>query len=127
MELSKLILTIVEGEPMASVQTKLGLKSAPELDDEDPRGTTFYHFADLGAWVFFTGEGQVKSIRFNAPFALAVDGVCIGNTRDEVMKVRGRPDRFHPIDDKERWIYYGPPFLRVDFDPASNRVDKIFR
>jgi hypothetical protein len=124
---SEAALSIEEGDTLASVQQRLGIQHPPAIDDEVPPEATFYHFPELGFWVFFRDGGLVYSIRFDAPFALPVNGVRIGDSRDQVRNVLGRPARLHPIDDKERWISDQPRFLRVDFDPRTARVDEIYK
>jgi hypothetical protein len=120
------ILTIEPGDDLASVQRKLGVSAPPVPDEQDPRGTTFYHFPENGTWVFFNRDALVESIRFNSPFGQPIDGVRIGDTEGMVRQTRGEPDRLHPLD-PNAWVYEKPRFVRFDFDPVSRRVIEIYR
>jgi hypothetical protein len=119
--------TIMRGDTVGSVQSKLKLSAAPTpMAPEDGKGS-FYHLDDLGFWVFFDDNGHVYSLRYDANFPYAIEGIKMGDSRDAVQKARGKRDRLHSVQDKERWIYDKPRFLRVDFDPTNSRVERIFR
>lgn len=120
-------LEIKRGDQVAAVQKRLGLTTAPAaLSPADGEGT-FLHLDDLGFWVFFDTSGLVYSLRYDGAFPYPVEGIRIGDTRDHVRKVRGNPDRVHPVADKERWLYDRPHFFRVDFDPETRLVERMFR
>jgi hypothetical protein len=110
------------------VKNRLGLNISPESLDADDGSGYFYHLTDLGFWVFFKGDYKVYSIRFDFPYPYAIEGVRIGDTKEEVIITKGKPDRYFSVPDgKSRWIYDVPHFLRVDFDSETNRVENIFR
>lgn len=121
-------LTIRKGDSISVAQAGLALESLPEpISESDGKGC-FYHLADLGFWVFFNEEGIVYSIRFDSFYPYPVEGIRIGDSKQQVLNVRGKPNRHFPVHDgKERWIYDTPRFLRVDFDPENGCVEKIFR
>jgi hypothetical protein len=119
--------TIRRGDSLESVQNTLGLSISPEpLEEEDGPGY-FYHLTDLGFWVFFNEDYKVYSIRFDTPYQYAIQGVKIGDTKEQVMRTKGKPDRYFPFSDAQsQWIYDKPYFMRIDFDLDNNRVKNIF-
>jgi len=128
MSLKHPTLAIRRGDSLKSVQNRLGLTIPPEPLAEDDGSGYFYHLANLGFWVFFNEDYKVYSIRFDDPYPYAIEGIQIGDTKEEVIIKKGKPNRYFPVpDDKSRWIYDVPQFLRVDFDSETNRVEKIFR
>lgn len=129
MNLNHPTLTVRNGDALDAVQTMLGLTDPPETLEADDGGPGyFYHLEDLGFWVFFRLTREVYSIRFDHPYPYRVDGVHIGDSMESVLHARGKPDRHFPIvDDKPRWIYDKPRFLRVDFHRETKRVEHIFR
>lgn len=121
-------LDLQKGDTVEAVQHKLGLTHAPTPSPDTDPPANHYHLADVGVWVFFNEHNKVYSIRFDAPFAHAIEGVKIGDTKDAVVAARGQPDRQMQMPDrKARWIWDRPRFLRVDFDPKTNVVEKVFR
>lgn len=121
-------LVVSRGDSLDSVRNILRLSSPPEALDESDGPGYFYHLPGLGFRVFFDGAKQVYSIRFDHPYPYAVEGVRIGDTEEDVINARGKPDRHFPVPDGQaRWIYDRPRFLRVDFNPETNRVETIFR
>jgi len=121
-------LRIRRGDSLQSVQKILGLTVSPEIESDDGEEMRFYHLADLGFWVFFDDSAQVYSIRIDPPYLYAVEGVRIGDTKDKVLSVRGKPHRYFPVQDgTDRWLYDRPSFFRVDFNPDTDCVENIFR
>lgn len=128
MEAKHPALTIERGDTLEVVQQKLGLTEPPTPQEPFAgMGAAYYHLPDIGFWVFFKADNRVYTMRFDAEFPHDVEGVRVGDTRDRVLEQRGKPDRLHPVGDKERWIYDKPKFLRIDFDASTNTVEKIFR
>ena len=62
------------------------------LSDNYPPGS-YYRFVDIGVWVFFDPQGQVDTVRYDAPFSGSLDGVYIGEKRDVMIAKKGKPDR----------------------------------
>jgi hypothetical protein len=121
-------LEINKGDTINAVKQKLGLVEEPERLREGDKLTFHYHLAELGFWVFFNESGIAYSIRFDHPFPYLIKGIRIGDTKDHVLAVLGKPQRYLPIpDSKNRWIYDKEPRIRVDFNSNSERVEKIFR
>ncbi len=121
-------LTISRGDSLDSVQRSLQLTAPPDQIPDPEFVGSFYHLDELGFWVFFNQDSCVYSIRFESPFRYDIEGIRIGDAREEVIRTRGKPHRKLPIPDaKERWVYDRPRFLRIDFDPETDRVETIFR
>ena len=117
MSLKHPTLLICKGDSLDLVQNRIGLSIPPELLDEDDGYRYFYHLTDLGFWVFFNEDYKVYSIRFDYPYSYAIEGVQIGDTKEEVITTKGKPTRYFPVPDgKSRWIYDIPHFMRIDFD-----------
>ena len=119
---------ISRGDSIDAVRELLQLAEPPEPIPDPERAGSFYHLDELGFWVFFDKDSLVYSIRFESPYEHEVEGIRIGSTREEVMQIHGKAQRKLPIPDStERWIYDRPRFLRIDFNPQTNLVEKIFR
>src|SRR4030095_7387065 len=100
----------------------------PERLADSDKVIFHYHLPELGFWVFFNESGVVYSIRFDNPYPYPVGGIRIGDTKNHVLDVLGKPQRYLPIPDSQnRWIYDKEPRIRVDFNGQSERVEKIFR
>jgi hypothetical protein len=82
---------------------------------------------DDGAVTAYSQNGTVYSVRIKSPFAGDVRGIKIGDTKDEVIRVLGKPNRLWPVHDGiDRWFYDAKSFMRVDFDPETNLVECIY-
>jgi hypothetical protein len=80
-----------------------------------------------GVRLFFNiNTGKLETIRFDAPFALPVGGVYIGNTKAEVKDIRGKADRIDPFPFPKAlpttiWIYEKTgDWVRYDFEKKRN-------
>src|SRR5882672_9524291 len=56
-------------------------------------------FEEQGLWIFLDDALIVRSMRFDSPFRGRVDGVAIGETALEVLRIKGRPSRKWPVAD----------------------------
>jgi len=84
-------------------------------------------FFSEGVRLFFDIHShKLDTIRFDAPFALPVGGVCIGNTQKEVKSIRGRAERIDPFPFPETlpttiWMYGKVgDWIRYDFEKDRN-------
>jgi hypothetical protein len=117
-----------QGTPLADVQTTLGTDDRPVTEQSDERKLIVLRLPQHGVKVFFDDNDVVRTVRFESPFAGAVRGVRIGARKDDVRRLLGNPQRPWPVaDGVDRWLYDEPEFIRVDFDPATDRVRSIFR
>jgi hypothetical protein len=120
-------LEINKGDNLDSVKKLLGLGDPQLLPDPD-KVIYHYHLPELGFWVFFNESNVVYSIRYEHPYPYAIGGVHVGDTKDKVLQILGKPQRYLPIPDgRNRWIYDKPPKIRLDFNNQSELVEKIFK
>ena len=81
---------------------------------------------ERGIWMFLDDEFRVRTLRFDAPFAGAIDGVHIGDTARRVRQIKGKVDRKWPVDDGRKTWLYDSPFVRFDFNVETDAVETIF-
>ena len=84
---------ISRGDPVEAVKAAYGIPYAPQkLERPTPAGTAYqYHFERYGTWVFFDDRLLVSSLRLDAPFRGAVQGVAIGDSADRLRAGKGPP------------------------------------
>ena len=84
---------ISRGDPVEAVKAAYGVPYAPQkLERPTPAGTAYqYHFERYGTWVFFDDRLLVSSLRLDAPFRGAVQGVAIGDSADRLRAAKGPP------------------------------------
>lgn len=80
---------------------------------------TALRLTDVGLWFFFDETSQIRTIRFDAPFAGAVAGIKIGDSRDKVTQLLGKP----PNDTDNTVAYYSSATFWFD---DSGHVVSIF-
>jgi len=79
----------------------------------------------MGTYLNFTEEKILKSISFNSPFSVAVDGIKIGMNMNEVEKIKGLPEKIETSDEFPEmvdWFYYSKNIVYYFID---NKVDDI--
>jgi hypothetical protein len=114
-------------EPWEQISVALGISEqpAPYAVDGRPKGS-HVRLEERGIWIFLNDENRVRSIRFDRPFRGRIDGVAVGDTAKEVLRIKGRPDRKWPVaDGVRRWLYDRHGFMRIDFDD-DDAVETIF-
>lgn len=86
---------IKKGDSLARVQAFYKITSEPQATPRPTRGSYYYsyHLPQYGVWVFFDSEKRVQSLRFDHPFAGKIEGVSIGDSKTEVLKLKGEPVR----------------------------------
>jgi hypothetical protein len=129
-----------KGDPLSKVKEFYGVSYDPQKSDPPtPSGIYYtYHFAKYGVYVFFDNFLQVATLRFDRPFSGKIDGVSVGDTKDEVVKLKGEPPtRFESPDLNnvhlgarlslnEAWVYKGEgELLRYDLGSVSGKVQTI--
>lgn len=108
---------ISAGDSIAKVKEFFQISEDPKrLEQPTPGGTYYsYRFPAYGIYIFFDDAKLVKSLRFDPPFAGKIDGVSIGDTREQVLSLKGEPTkRFEGLPDKQAIENGGPAFLRME-------------
>jgi hypothetical protein len=80
------------GDTVDKVKEAYNTPLDPEPSDSSTqRGGTQLRLKTKGLWFFFNKEGKIYTIRLEAPFRGAINGVKIGDTAAKMMKVMGPP------------------------------------
>ena len=59
-----------------------------------PGGPSYtYHFPAYGIYIFFDDAKLVRTLRFEPPFTGKVEGVSIGDSKDQILKLKGEPTK----------------------------------
>lgn len=110
---------------LEKIQSAYGTTQAPTPDIDATThkqdGTTL-NLKDAGVVFGFTDAGKIKFIGLLNPFKGTVAGLKVGDTRDTVEKVLGKPtdaDSFGTVAD------YGPT-LEIWYDINTNQVDRFW-
>ncbi len=80
------------GDPVSKVQGFYGITFEP-TKDTTPSTEYRYHFPEYGVWVFFNANRLVTTLRFERPFSGKIAGIGIGDSKEEVRRMRGEPLR----------------------------------
>ncbi len=82
-----------KGDTVDKVKKFYNISSDPKKwDRPTPGGTAYqYHFPEYGVWVFLNPNLQISSLRFDRPFAGKIGDVAIGDTKDDVLRIKGKP------------------------------------
>jgi hypothetical protein len=112
------------GDAPAKIQNAYHTAQAPAPDIDatthKQNGTTL-NFTEAGVDFGFSNDGTIKVIGLTAPFKGTVAGLKIGDTRDAVEKVLGKPtdaDSFGTVAD------YGPT-LEIWYEANTNQVTRF--
>jgi hypothetical protein len=89
-------------------------------------GMTNVHLANEGMWCFFDPSNQLSSVRIEAPFTAAVDGVKIGDSLEQVNAVLGASVKNFPFADSRAYLYFKNPKTFERFDVHDGVVRAIF-
>lgn len=80
-----------------------------------------------GAVTAYSKNGKIYSVRIKSPFSGDVRGIKIGDSKSEVIRLLGKPNRLWPVHDGiDRWFYDSQSFMRVDFNPETDLVEFIY-
>jgi hypothetical protein len=93
-----------KGDPLSRVKEFYRVSNDPEKHPPAPGKTQYvYHFVECGVWVFFDNALLVQTLRFDRPFSGKIEGVSVGNTKEELVKLKGEPlKKFRGIPDAEQ-------------------------
>ncbi|WP_374326671.1 hypothetical protein [Azonexus sp.] len=116
------------GDSWPDAQAALDTTAALEPYFNDPAVQSGWHINlfERGIWLFLDDALRIRTLRFDAPFAGAIDGVRIGDTSRQVRQIKGKFDRKWPVNDGRKTWLYDSPFVRFDFNVASDTVETIF-
>jgi len=84
----------------------------------------YYHFKQIGVWIFFDEKKQVKSLRFDPPFIGQIRGIAIGDSEAKLFKKHGEPQMklnglFTQQSSSTGWSYDGGVMAWVRYDVGS--------
>ena len=126
----------IEGMPIKIGDTYDRVKQAYDtsLTPEPVRsihdGETGVHLKTRGVWFFFAKDGRIDTIRLDAPFQGAVNGVRIGDTTARLRDVLGEPVKTlkPPITpEHEAYVYYIDDQTTARFDvDDDNKIETVF-
>jgi hypothetical protein len=80
----------------------------------------YYQNEYIGININFTDNKILDHIFFDPPFSLAVDGIKIGMSKNEVEKIKGKPEDGDPAEDY--WFYYSK---NIFYEFEENKVYSI--
>jgi hypothetical protein len=129
-----------KGDPLSKVKEFYRVSYDPQESGPRVPGSFYYayDFPKYGVSVFFDNLLQVLTLRFDRPFSGKIDGISIGDTKEQVVKLKGEPLRkFQSPDFKkaqenkrtslnEVWVYESESeFFRCEFGSSSNKLQTI--
>ena len=107
------------GDDVATVRRVLKLDYDPEVIEPPPasrrtrtpqESQSIYKIRTKGIWIIFTSSGKVDTIRLEAPYAIPIAGISLGDSLGKVISTHGKPlprsNMFapgiylYPLDDK---------------------------
>ncbi|MEW6349350.1 MAG: hypothetical protein AB1646_09835 [Thermodesulfobacteriota bacterium] len=117
-----------KGDSLDVVKKFYGVSREPTAESR-PLPTSphfFYRLPQYGVWVYFDSGKKVLFLRFEQPFAGKIDGVCIGDAKKDVLKLKGEPARqSQGLPDAEALTYRKKRELEIIEnlpDPASKEL-----
>lgn len=112
-------------DTLDKIKTAYNTTEAPEPDinpaTHKQDGTTLY-LKDAGVVFTFTDAGKIKVIGLLKPYAGTVAGLKIGDTRDAVEKILGKPT---DADSGGTTVDYGTT-LEIWYDLSTNKVERFW-
>ncbi len=117
-----------KGDSLDAVKKFYRVSREPTAESK-PQPTSphfFYRFPQYGVWVYFDSGKKVQLLRFEHPFAGKIDGVSIGDAKQDVLKHKGEPARqVQGLPDAEALTYRKKRELEIIEnlpDPASKEL-----
>jgi hypothetical protein len=116
------------GDSVGAVETLFG-RHALQRDGmgHHPSYDSSIWLKDAGLRFFFL-KSKLQTIRLDAPFDKTIDGVRIGDARDQLLAQKGQPSIpvFKFIGRTFDAYVYCHPFVRYDVSNRTNRVATVF-
>jgi hypothetical protein len=128
---------IIEGMPLHTGDTLDKVREIYKTDKQpEPykttieEGKTELRLRTKGVWFFFDKDNKIYTIRLDAPFAGAINGVRIGDSREKMMDVLGQPIKtLKPLSDSGpfSYIYYLDDDTTANFTVDSDgKLETVF-
>jgi hypothetical protein len=119
-------MSIQIGDTLPKVQQVYSTTLKPQPTDSATNpGASVLRLADLGVWFFFDMNGKIYTIRFDAPFGGAINGLKIGDTSAKMQQALGQP--LNVLNQSQAgvspsYIYHldDQTTARFDLDPNQN-------
>ncbi|MBA5689807.1 hypothetical protein [Rugamonas apoptosis] len=95
---------IKKGDSILTVKEHYKINYEPQMYEKATPGGTYYnyHLTEYGIYIFLDASKNVLSLRFDAPFSGKIDGVSVGDTKENVVKLKGEPlKQFEGLPDTE--------------------------
>jgi len=115
------------GQTVTGVEKIINRKIKLEEFKNDHVSYYFTKLEDIGVWLFFNIDNmKLYTIRYESPFSLEINNVKINMTKKDVIKIKGKPNRKHPLPELKNDIwYYDQEKLRLDFE--EGKLINIFK
>jgi hypothetical protein len=102
----------------------------PEHTESIYEGATGLRLKTRGVWFFFNKDGRIYTIRLDAPFRGAVNGVRIGDPAAKMLDVLGQPVKTLKAPVRlgaPAFLYYLDDETTARFDlDDDNQVETVF-
>ncbi|BEV14040.1 hypothetical protein HBDW_08280 [Herbaspirillum sp. DW155] len=111
------------GDDVSSVRQALQTEMPEETEMSPAMGSSVIHLRTRGIWVFLTA-GKVATIRLDAPYAAAVNGIRIGDGYGKLMSTMGQPKFAFPFGNLQAFTYPldGSSYIRFDLDEDGVQI-----
>ncbi len=114
------------GDTLDKVQDVYKTDMMPEPVKSIREGTKGLRLKTRGVWFFFDKDGKIETIRLDAPFEGAINGVKIADTSAKMREVLGEPAKtLKPR--AEGYLYYIDDRTTARFDLGEDKkIETIF-
>jgi hypothetical protein len=118
------------GDTLDKVQDVYKTTMVPEPVQSIHEGEKGLQLKTKGVWFFFDKDGKIETIRLDAPFKGAVNGVRIGDSTAKMRQVLGEPVKTltRPVTPEyNAYLYYIDDRTTARFDvDGDNKIETVF-
>ena len=118
------------GDTLDKVQDVYKTALVPEPVSSIHEGETGLQLKSRGVWFFFNKDRKIDTVRLDAPFPGAVNGVRIGDTTAKMREVLGEPAKtlnLPNIQRQDSYLYYLDDETTARFDVGDdNKIRTVF-